>query len=114
MDAGKCASQAGHAFLDAYLCAHASDSERCAAYRAVRHGVKVVLIAEGERLLFLFRKARRLGLPCALVIDEGCPDFFGGEPILTAFGAGPLTRREASKLLGGIPLLSSLTTSSTP
>lgn len=106
MNAGKIASQAGHAFLDAYLLALASDPARCAAYRAVRHGTKVVLAAGYGRILDLHATARELALPCALIIDEGCPGFFGGKPTLTAFGAGPLTRREASRLLGGLPLLS--------
>lgn len=107
MNAGKIASQAGHAFLDAYLLALASDPARCAAYRSVRHGTKVVLSASHDQILLLHVKARQRGLPSALIIDEGCPDFYDGQPILTAFGAGPLTRKEASRLLGGIPLLCS-------
>lgn len=105
MKAGKCASQAGHAFLDAFLLARQCDPGRCDAYRLHRHGTKVVLNASYERLLYLYRKARQLGLPVAPVIDEGCPNFFDGEPVLTALGLGPLTRREASQLLGGLPLM---------
>ena len=105
MNTGKVASQAGHAFLDAYLLALESDPARCAAYRAVRHGTKVVLAAGIERILRVHARARELGLPCALIIDEGCPGFFEGKPTLTALGAGPLTRSEANKLLGGLPLL---------
>ena len=107
MDAGKCASQAGHAFLDAYLNAMETDPERCDAYRVHRHGTKVVLSANAEKIQRLHMKATAMGLPCALVIDEGCQNFFLGRPTMTAFGVGPLTRREASKLLGGIPLLES-------
>ena len=49
----------------------------------------------------------RYAAPCMLIIDECCPDFFEGKPTLTAFGVGPLTRREDIRLLGGMPLLSS-------
>jgi peptidyl-tRNA hydrolase len=105
MSAGKCASQAGHAFLDAFLLARQTDPGRCEAYRIHRHGTKVVLTAGYYRLLFLLRKARHLGLPVAAVIDEGCAGFFDGEPVLTALGLGPLTRQEAAKLLGGLPLM---------
>jgi peptidyl-tRNA hydrolase len=105
MGAGKCASQAGHAFLDAFLLSQQSAPYRCDAYRAHRHGTKVVLTAGYEHLRHLLRKAKLLGLPVVPVIDEGCPNFFGGEPVLTAIGLGPLTRQEASRLLGGLPLL---------
>lgn len=106
MSAGKCCSQAGHGFLDSFLAA-SSDAARCAAYRAVRHGTKVALGVDSlDALLRVWRKAQRLNLPHALVIDEGCANFFGGRPIVTALGIGPLTRSEANKIVGGIPLLS--------
>lgn len=102
---GKAAAQAGHAFLDAFLLSQQSDLSRCDAYRLHRHGTKVVLAADADRILHAFQRARYLGLPAVLVIDEGCPDFFGGKPTLTGLGAGPLTRTEAAKLFRNIPLL---------
>lgn len=104
MTAGKCAAQSGHAFLDAFLLAQQIDPSRCLAYRAHRHGTKIVLAGSYEAILRAHRNAGRMGVPSVLVIDEGCPNFFDGKPILTALGMGPLTRRESSRLLAQFPL----------
>jgi peptidyl-tRNA hydrolase len=105
MAPGKAASQAGHAFLDTFLLSQQCDPSRCTAYRVHRHGTKIVLAADCDRILHAFRRALHQGLPAVLVVDEGCPDFFDGKPTLTALGAGPLTRTEAAKLFRNVSLL---------
>lgn len=105
MPAGKSASQAGHAFLDAFLTA---PLEIASKYRTDRHGTKVVLVAEDEvALRQAYIQAQELGLPCALVIDSGhiMPPHFDGSPILTALGIGPVTREQAEPVTGSFMLM---------
>lgn len=95
MPAGKMCSQAGHAFLDAYLAALDTHPDIASQYRDGRHGVKVCLVAPTERhLLRAYEEAQKAGLPCALVIDQHhlMPPHFTGEPIITALGIGPARR----------------------
>ena len=97
MTAGKAASQAGHAFLDAYL--HATP-EQAKAYLA-QGGTKVVLTVPHEQALCAaYYKARMAKLPCALVIESQhiMPPAFDGSPIATAVGIGPITRAEAKHI----------------
>jgi PTH2 family peptidyl-tRNA hydrolase len=104
MNAGKSASQAGHAFLEAYQSATAQ------AQRAYDDdgGTKIVLTVPGEReLCDLFHKAKMAKLPCSMVVEQNhvMPPHFDGSPIVTAVGIGPLVRSEAKAITKGLPLL---------
>jgi hypothetical protein len=67
MTTGKAASQAGHAFLDAFLQA---SPEQTSAYIA-DGGTKVVLQVPDERSLCeVYHRARMAGLPCAMVVES--------------------------------------------
>lgn len=105
MTSGKAASQAGHAFLDAYS---RSPKDIADAYRADGEGTKVVLVAEDEASLReLHRKIDALGLPCALVVESGhvMPPSFDGSPIITALGIGPAYRHQVRGVTGRLRLM---------
>lgn len=98
MPAGKAASQAGHAFLDAYSKANPEIRE---AYRADGEGTKVVLIARNEGVLqAAYARAQDLGLPAAIVVESGhiLPPVFDGSPIVTALGIGPVSHAKAKQI----------------
>jgi peptidyl-tRNA hydrolase, PTH2 family len=96
MPPGKLASQAGHAFLGAFL---AAGDTRQADYRATGLGTKICLRAASlPVLLCAFERARALGLPVALIEDTGRNTTFNGVPTLSALGIGPLYSHEAEFL----------------
>ena len=93
MPPGKLVSQAGHAFLEAYIRA---DSARQSAYRADGLGTKVCLGAKNLTALGrLYEQAKALGYPCFLVEDTGHNTTFHGVPTISALGVGPLSLQEA-------------------
>jgi peptidyl-tRNA hydrolase len=93
MGCGKCSTQAGHAFLGAYLQA---DSARQQSYHADGIGTKICLRASSEEaLLKAYAKAQAHGLPCVLIEDTGRNTCFNGVPTLTAVGIGPILSSEA-------------------
>lgn len=101
MDAGKSASQAGHAYLGAFLASLNSNTiykEQAIQYAKEDPGTKVCLSGSLKQIAETKALADAMGVPNNLVIDSGCPDFFGGEPITTALGVGPLTKEQAKKL----------------
>lgn len=109
MPPGKLAAQAGHAFLDSFLAASASDPARAAAYLADGHGTKVTLAArDADHLELLHQVALNTGLPCALITDSGhvMPGTrFDGSPVITALGLGPATREEVMHVVKRLPLI---------
>jgi peptidyl-tRNA hydrolase len=106
MGPGKIASQAGHAYVESILQAQAQDPNRFNAYRADGLGTKVCLaIPTLEELLEVQRRCQEKGIPCALITDSGCPNFFEGKPTITALGVGPAQRHEVKKILGHFKLL---------
>ena len=108
MPPGKLASQAGHAFLEAFLTAQKASPATAALYAADPPGTKVVLRA---RHLYDIERVRhecaRLGIPHALITDSGhvLPPHFTGAPIVTALGFGPATRDEVGRLTRGLALV---------
>ena len=96
MDAGKTASQAGHAYVGAAFTAQDSHRVDLAEYHKdlpTSPGTKVCLRIKSLPALFRAEEeARTAGLPVFRVIDSGCPDFFGGHPIVTAVGIGPVRK----------------------
>lgn len=107
MSPGKQASQAGHAFLGAFL--QCRDPVRLAEYhKDFPHspGTKVCLIARNlDQLLSIEQAAQAAGLSVFRVIDSGCEDFFGGQPIITAVGIGPATREQVRHITKNLQLL---------
>jgi peptidyl-tRNA hydrolase len=96
MPAGKLASQAGHAFLGAFLLA---DEARRRDYTAAGLGTKICLrVTNLAALLTVYDRARALGLPAALIEDTGRNTTFNGVPTLSALGIGPLNSHEAEFL----------------
>lgn len=95
MDTGKIASQAGHAYLGAFI---NSSPETQKAYHSefpVSPGTKVCLRVDNlDQLLIAEEKAKEAGLSFFRVVDSGCQNFFNGEPTITALGIGPAKKRE--------------------
>jgi peptidyl-tRNA hydrolase len=46
-----------------------------------------------------------VGLSIFRVVDSGCENFFGGQPIITALGIGPATREEIQHITKKLKLL---------
>lgn len=91
MTAGKAASQAGHAFLDAFL---TSPPELRDAFRADGGGTKIVLSVQNEAVMrAAYAAAQDRGVPCALVLeDDGTPTALGIGPVERSI-AKPITRK---------------------
>ena len=97
---GKLSAQVAHASLQAYLKASA----------AVRGewesgGSKKVVVKVGSRkeLFSLFSKARKAGLPSALIKDAGLTQIKAGT--LTALGIGPAREGKLDLVTGKLKLL---------
>lgn len=107
MSSGKIASQAGHAFLGAFL--RCADAARLAEYHKdfpQSPGTKVCLQARNlDQLLNTEQAARDSGLSIFRVVDSGCENFFGGQPIITALGIGPATREEIQHITKKLRLI---------
>lgn len=105
MSPGKCASQAGHAYLGAFLEALRLTKTVAEAYAAELPGTKICLQARLQDLCRAKIEAEQAGLPVFLVVDSGCQNFFDGKPTITALGFGPCTQAEVPKFLRGLRLL---------
>ena len=97
---GKLAVQVAHASLEAYR--HAG---RDARQEWESGGAKKVVVrVDGLRELGeLHRKARSLGLPCALIRDAGRTEVEPGT--VTALGIGPVEEKEADRVTGNLKML---------
>lgn len=97
MGPGKVASQAAHAFLDAYLIAQDLRPDTIQKYKN-NHGIKVVLeSASLQDLEVAHAEAVAAGLPAVLVTDLGYT-VFDGVPTITALGIGPALRSETDPI----------------
>ena len=106
MDAGKTASQAGHAYLGAFLQASKEIQEKYHDRFPESPGTKICLQADNlGQIILAETEAKRLGIPYFRVIDSGCKNFFGGEPIVTALGLGPATKDQIKSITGRFRLL---------
>ena len=107
MNAGKAASQASHAALDAYLQALALDPTLCEEYKDKHHGIKVCLAVDSlDKLLLAESKAKQLNLPNALIHDLGYT-CFEGQLTITALGIGPVRKDQIKSIVGSMPLFKS-------
>ena len=105
MSAGKLASQAGHAFLDAYLLALQVLPAIAAEYRQAHHGIKVCLAAGNlDALQRAHDQAVAAGIPAAMVTDLGYT-CFNGRPTITALGIGPARQGSVRHITKRFPLL---------
>lgn len=96
MGTGKVASQAGHAYLGAFLKAPKEIQE---AYHIDGIGTKVCLACPTlSHLQTAYETAVSLGLPASYIVDSGCENFFNGDPTPTAVGIGPITRAQSKFL----------------
>jgi peptidyl-tRNA hydrolase len=106
MSPGKIASQAGHAYLGAAVNADPSLLSDYHKDFPASPGTKVCLRSKNlQGLLQAQQKAAEAGIPHFLVVDSGCPDFFGGQPTVTALGLGPARRSEISHITGKFQLV---------
>ena len=48
---------------------------------------------------------QQMGIPHFLVVDSGCPNFFNGEPVVTALGFGPARKHQLPKITKRFNLL---------
>jgi len=98
MSTGKIASQAGHAYLDAYLETLRKNEKRCAEYKQEHHGIKVCLVAKNEHQLNRLELACiNRNIPHSLIEDLGYT-CFGGQTTVTALGVGPIRQDELPEL----------------
>jgi PTH2 family peptidyl-tRNA hydrolase len=95
MDTGKTASQAGHAYLGAFVNASSELQSEYHSELPAYPGTKVCLACKNlPQLLRAEEEAKAAGIPVFRVIDSGCENFFGGHPIITALGLGPATKEQ--------------------
>ena len=107
MTPGKAASQAGHAFLGAFL--RNQDSALLSSYHQdfpQSPGTKVVLQAPDLTAIERAQEAlNQCSLPYFLVVDSGCENLNDGHPTVTALGFGPIRKHEVPKALRRLRLL---------
>jgi PTH2 family peptidyl-tRNA hydrolase len=96
MSPGKIASQSGHAYLGSF-CQCKDQTILDEYHKDFPHspGTKICLVVPNLAQLYrAANEAKEAGLPTFVVIDSGCPDFFGGQPIVTALGIGPARKEQ--------------------
>ena len=107
MESGKIASQTGHAFLGAYL--QCKNEEILTEYHKdfpKSPGTKIVLKCPNlPQLLDVEEKCKNIGIPVFRVVDSGCQNFFGGQPIVTALGIGPASKDQLKHITKKFQLL---------
>jgi peptidyl-tRNA hydrolase len=106
MSPGKIASQAGHAYLGAFLRCQQVNPQFLAEYLQDFPGTKVCLSARNlHALLRAEAEAKSAGIPQALIVDSGCANFFNGQPIVTAIGLGPAKENQIQHITRRFQLL---------
>jgi peptidyl-tRNA hydrolase len=106
MNTGKKISQAGHAYVGAFLQASPEILTQYHSDFPKHPGTKVCL--ECKNLVQLMRaeaEAKDAGIPTYKVTDSGCENFFGGNPIVTALGIGPATKSQIKHITKRFQLL---------
>ena len=108
MPQGKCAAQAGHAYVNAILQAQKLRPDVVEEYQRPGLGTKICLAAKNlSHIKQVHEQAQAMGIPCSLIVDSGhvLPPHFDGNPIVTALGIGPCTRQEIYQITGMLKLL---------
>ncbi|MBI2446119.1 peptidyl-tRNA hydrolase [Candidatus Micrarchaeota archaeon] len=100
MGKGKIAAQCAHGSIAAFL-----KADESARGEWVDSGMaKIVLKVNSEKeLVLLFQKAKKMGLPAALIQDAGHTQIEPGSK--TVVGIGPADESELDKLTGELKLL---------
>jgi peptidyl-tRNA hydrolase len=106
MTHGKMCSQIGHAFLGSFLQATLDIQEEYHKDFPSSPGTKIALQCPSlEHLLRFEELAKEAGLPFFRVVDSGCPNFFNGEPTITALGIGPARKDQIKHITKKLQLL---------
>lgn len=106
MTCGKMCSQSSHAALGTFLQAPKEIQDKYHDNFPESPGTKICLKADNlGQIILAETEAKRLGVPYFRVIDSGCKNFFGGEPIVTALGLGPATKDQIKSITGRFRLL---------
>lgn len=96
----KLASQAGHAYVDAFDCARTQNPEIATQYKEDHHGIKVCLgVNSLEELLEIADRCVDAGIKPKIITDLGYT-CFDGVPTVTAIGFGPIKRDVAKPICG--------------
>ncbi|MEM2337498.1 MAG: peptidyl-tRNA hydrolase Pth2 [Candidatus Bathyarchaeia archaeon] len=103
MSKGKMAAQASHAAVSAAEEARKHSKEWFRAWMEEGQCKIVVKVKSEKELLDLERKAKEIGLPCALIIDRGLTEIPPGT--ITCLGIGPAPTDQVDKITGKLPLL---------
>lgn len=108
MDVGKLVSQAGHAYVGAFLNPK-NLPETIAEYHRdypASPGTKICLSCKNlPAILRAEAEAIEAGIPTFKVVDSGCENFFGGRPIVTALSIGPATKDQIKHITKRFQLL---------
>lgn len=103
MSKGKIAAQAGHAAVSAAEDARKHHWKWFKAWMDEGQ-CKIIVKVKGEKeLLELEKQAKELGLPCALIIDQGLTEIPPGT--ITCLGIGPAPAEQVDKITKKLPLL---------
>jgi peptidyl-tRNA hydrolase, PTH2 family len=106
MQPGKIASQAGHAYIGAFLSANPILQSEYHQEFPEHPGTKICLKCDSlGQLLLAENAAKEAGIPYFKVTDSGCKNFFDGQPTITALGLGPATRDQIKHITGRFKLL---------
>lgn len=97
------AAQASHAAVSAAEEARKHSKEWFRAWMEEGQCKIVVKVKSEKELLDLERKAKEIGLPCALIIDRGLTEIPPGT--ITCLGIGPAPTDQVDKITGKLPLL---------
>jgi PTH2 family peptidyl-tRNA hydrolase len=106
MTPGKIASQAGHAYVGAFT--NCKDSHLIAEYHNEfprSPGTKICLHGDLVQIYQAQFEAEQAGISNFLVVDSGCSNFYGGQPIVTALGLGPATKEQIQHITKKFKLL---------
>ncbi|MEM3769875.1 MAG: peptidyl-tRNA hydrolase Pth2 [Candidatus Bathyarchaeia archaeon] len=100
---GKVAAQAGHAAVSAAEDARKHRREWWKAWLNEGQCKIVVKVKNEAELLMLEKQAKKMALPCALIVDRGLTEIPPGT--ITCLGIGPAPAEKFDKITGNLPLL---------
>ncbi len=103
MSKGKTCAQVAHASLEACEISKKEFKEIYEEWRSSGAKKVVLRIDSEEKILDLYEKAKKMGLPCYLVRDAGLTELKPGT--ITALGIGPYKSSEIDKITGNLKLL---------
>ena len=100
MGKGKVATQVAHASLSAY-----EKCEETVKKKWMKQGAKkiVVKVNSEKELLNIYQQAKKLSLPCSLIIDAGLTQIPPSTP--TAVAIGPADEEKVDRITGKLKLL---------